>query len=94
LSDFKGLRGANSPSNSGSAGFGEIERGSGAARRLRDSFAVLSDFKGLRGEIFPFDFAAGRRADSEILSRFWAISRGCEAENFPSTSEHAGFGEI
>jgi hypothetical protein len=90
----KGCEAQNFPSNSGSAGFGEIERGSGAARRLRDSFAVLSDFKGLQGEIFPFDFAAGRCADSEILSRFWAISSGCEAENFPSTSERAGSGEI
>jgi len=56
----RGCEAENFPSNSSSAGFGEIERGSGAARRLRDSFTVLSDFKGLRGGKFPFDFAAGR----------------------------------
>jgi hypothetical protein len=49
----RGCEAENFPSNSSSAGFGEIERGSGAARRLRDSFAVLSDFKGLQGEKFP-----------------------------------------
>jgi hypothetical protein len=48
------------------------------ARRLRDSFAVLSDFKGLQGEIFPFDFAAGRRATPRFFrgfGRFQGVAR-------------------